>query len=32
MACHLLGAKPSPEPELTYCEKEPKGQPQVKFE
>ena len=36
MACHLSGAKPLPEPMLTYCQpkdpKEPKEQTSKKFE
>ena len=31
MACHLLGAKPLPEPMLTYCQLDPKEQTSVKF-
>ena len=32
MACHLFGAKPLPEPMLTYCEMYPKKQTSVKCE
>ena len=32
MACRLFGAKPLPEPMLTYCQLDPKKQTSVKFE
>ena len=32
MACRLIGAKPLPEPTLTYCQLDPKEQTSVKFE
>ena len=32
MACRLFGAKPLPEPKLTYCQLEPKEQTSMKFE
>ena len=31
MACHLLGAKPLPEPMLTYCQLDPLEQTSVNF-
>ena len=31
MACHLFGAKPLPEPTLTYCQLDPWEQTSVKF-
>ena len=31
MAWHLLGAKPLPEPMLTYCQWDPQKQSSVKF-
>ena len=32
MACRLSGAKPLPEPMLTYCQLDPQEQTSVKFE
>ena len=32
MACHLFGAKPLPEPMLTYYQVDPEEQTSVKFE
>ena len=31
MVCRLFGAKPLPEPMLTYCQLDPKDQISVKF-